>query len=128
MAERRVDACESATREVKSFEPHPESEARKRSAATLIKDLLADKPPGVLPFHRRQLLTVLLWKLTLAESTKYNTRFQSARALRDKDKLRHDHVFQRSKMIAALEKATPDEVDDILKIAVGCTITKEEHD
>jgi len=111
------------------FEPHPESEARKRSAATLIKYLLADKQPGVLPIHRRQLLGILLWKLTEAESFhKHKTRFQSERALSDKAQLRHDHVYQRGKMIAALEKATPDEVDDILKTAVGCTVTKEEHD
>jgi hypothetical protein len=30
-------------------------------------------------------------------------------------------------MIAALEKATPHEVDGILKIAIGCTVTIEEH-
>ena len=30
-------------------------------------------------------------------------------------------------MIAALEKAAPHEVDDILKDAIGCTVTVEEH-
>jgi hypothetical protein len=45
----------------------------------------------------------------------------------DKAKLRHEHVFQRSKMIAALEKAAPHEIDDILKTAIGCTVTIEEH-
>jgi hypothetical protein len=30
-------------------------------------------------------------------------------------------------MITALEKAAPHEVDDILKIAIGCTVTVEEH-
>ncbi|MCU1224673.1 MAG: hypothetical protein JWQ42_2766 [Edaphobacter sp.] len=45
----------------------------------------------------------------------------------DKAKLMHEHVFQRSKMIAALEKAEPHEVDDTLKDAIGCTLTVEEH-
>jgi hypothetical protein len=111
------------------FEPHPQSEARKRSAVTLIKYLLAEKKPEVLSAHYRQLLSVLLWKITEAEVPKYKTRFQSQGALggSDKAKLRHDHVFQRSKMIAVLEKAAPDEIDDILKDAIGCTITIEEH-
>jgi hypothetical protein len=112
------------------FKPHPKSEARKRSASTLIKYLLAEKQPDVLPAHRRELLGVLLWKLTEAESShKHKTRFQSEGALgcNDEAKLRHEHVYQQEKMIAALEKATPNEVDDILKTAVACTVTTEEH-
>jgi hypothetical protein len=110
------------------FKPHPESETRRRSAVTLIKYLLAIKKPEVLQTHRRQLLTVLLWKITEAESSKWKTRFQSESARRrGKAKLRHDHVFQRSKMIAALEKATLHEVDVILKKAIACTVTIKEH-
>jgi hypothetical protein len=110
------------------FKPHPQSEERKRSATTLIKLLLAEKKPEVLVDHYRELLNVLLWKITEADS-KYKTRFQSQGALEcsDKTKLRHEHVFQRAKMIAALEKAAPHEVDDILKVAVGCTVTVGEH-
>src|SRR5437660_1282170 len=92
------------------FEPHPQSEERKRSAITLIKYLLAAKQPDVLPAHRRELLGVLLWKLTEAESShKHITRFRSQGALDcgDKAKLRHEHVYQQEKMIAALEKVTP---------------------
>ena len=110
------------------FTPHPQSETRKRSAVTLIKHLLAKKSE-VLPTHRRQLLTILLWKITEAESTKHKTRFQSWGALgcSDKAKLRHDHVFQRKKMIEKLEKASPRQIDKILKKAIGCTVTTEEH-
>ena len=111
------------------FEPHPKSEARKRSAVTLIKYLLAARKPEVLSAHLVELLTVLLWKITEAESSKHKTRFQSQGALRcrDKAKLRHDHVFQRARMIAALKKAAPDNVDDILKTAIACTVTIKEH-
>lgn len=110
------------------YKPHPESEARKRSATSLIKYLLAAKQPEILPTHRRELLGILLFKLTEAEALhKHKTRFQSEGALlcNDKTKLRHDHVFQRAKMIAALE--TPNEIDNILNAAVACTITDEEH-
>ena len=98
------------------FKLHPQSEERKRSAVTLIKYLLAEKKPEVLPAHYRELLSTLLWKVTEADSCKYKTRFQTHGALgcSDKANLRHEHVFQRSKMIAALEKAAPHEVDDIL--------------
>jgi len=125
------------------FKPHPQSKTRKRSAFTLIKWLLANKNKrGILSTHRQQLLDVLLWKITEAESSKYKTRFQSQGAspcfelsgklfqkCRRKAKLQHDHVYQRSKMIEALERAYPDsqKVDDILKKAVGCTVTREEH-
>jgi len=97
------------------FKLHPQSEERKRSAVTLIKYLLAEKKPEVLPAHYRELLSTLLWKVTEADSRKYKTRFQTQGALgcSDKANLRHEHVFQRSKMIAALEKAAPHEVDDI---------------
>ena len=104
------------------FEPHPQFANRRRSAATLIKYLLAEKNPEVLSFHLQQLLSVLLWKITEAESShKHKTRLQSqgAKDCSDETKLRHDHVFQRSKMIAAMEKAAPHELDDILKIAIG---------
>jgi hypothetical protein len=111
------------------FVPHSQAEARKESATKLIKHLLALEEPEVLTAHLRELLTVLLWKLTEAESTKYKTRFRTegAIACTDKTRLRHEHPFQRKKMIAALEKASPDEIDSILVDAIGCTVTVEEH-
>jgi hypothetical protein len=112
------------------FRPHPQSEKRRRCAVALIKYLLAEKRPEAWPAHIRELLTILLWKITEAESTnKHKTRLQSqeARDCTDKTKLRHDHVFQRSKMIAALKKAAPDEIDGILKLAIGCTVTVKEN-
>lgn len=86
-------------------EPHPKSEERKRSAITLIKYVLAAKQAEVLATNRQELLTILLWKLTLAPCrNKYATRYQSKGAMDGGSKLRHDHVYQRKKMIAALEK------------------------
>ena len=112
-----------------TFTPHSQAQDRTRSAVTLIKVLLANERPEVLPTHRQELLGKLLWKITEAESTKYKTRFQSENALkfRGKGELRHDHVYQCVQMIDKLVKARPEEIDGILETAVGCTVTLEEH-
>jgi hypothetical protein len=110
------------------FNPHPRAEDRKRSAVVLIELLLANKKPEVLPEHVRELLDTLLWKITEADG-KYKTRHQSHAALActDKGQLRHDHVYPRQRMIDALMKAKPEEVPGIVKDAVGCTVTIDEH-
>jgi hypothetical protein len=113
-----------------AFKPHPLFEQRKRSAVALIKYLLADENPAVLPAHRRELITIMLWKITEAESLhKHKTRLKTKKAISctDKRSLRHEHVFPRAKMIDALENAKPHEIDDILANAIGCTVTVDEH-
>ncbi len=113
-----------------AFQLHPEYQERKTSAIALIKLLLENRKPEILSQHCRELLTVLLWKLTEAEShNKYKTRYQTqgAMACRETSELRHEHVYQRSKMIDRLLKAKPDEFDKILAGAVGCTVTIDEH-
>src|SRR5712672_2478450 len=112
------------------FKPHPKYKEHRHSAVTLIKYLLAKNRPDALRGHYQELLDTLLWKITEAEcSNKYKTRFQTQGAVNRKGEtnLRHEHVFQRSRMIELLEKAAPHEVDDILKDAIGCTVTVEEH-
>lgn len=110
------------------FKPHPLAEKRRRSIGLLIKMVLANKGPDILEKHVRDLLGTLLWKLTEADG-KYSTRYQSCAAIEcnDRSKLRHDHVYPRSKLIDALLKAKPEELDEILSCAVGCTVTVDEH-
>jgi hypothetical protein len=112
-----------------TFKPYPDAEARKRSAITLVKYLLEAKNREILLRHRRALLNVLLWKITEAESPKYKTRFRSQGVLDcgGKGKLQHDHVFQRKKMVDELVKAKPHKVDGIVKNAIGCAVTHDEH-
>ena len=95
----------------------------------LVKLLLAHKDPLILRAHLRELLTTLLWKLTEADSSKYKTRYQSQAAIERSAgvKLRHEHVYQRAKMIDALLKAELEQMDEILGLAIGCTVTTEEH-
>jgi hypothetical protein len=111
------------------FKLHPDAEERRRSAYMLTKMLLGNQSK-VVSAHLDELLGILLWKITEAEATKYRTRYQSQDALRFRDKgnLRHDHVYQRSKMIEALKDAKSDlEIEEILDLAVGCTVTYDEH-
>lgn len=111
-----------------TFVPHAKATERRASAIHLVKVLLEHKDPLVLRAHLRELLTTLLWKLTEAESSKYKTRYQSQAAIERSAgvKLQHEHVYQRAKMIDALLEAKPDQIDEILGVAVGCTVTTEE--
>jgi hypothetical protein len=112
-----------------NFTPHLQAAERKRSAVELTKVLLATKDQEtILPQHLRELLGILLWKVTQAESSTHKTRFQSRDALkfRNKGNLRHDHVYQSAKMIDAL-LAAPERADEILDTAIGCTVTVAEH-
>jgi hypothetical protein len=117
-------------KEAKSvYHRHPRAKERLRSATTLVKGLL--EMPGLTCEHRREFLKLALWKVTEAEGrTKYKTRLRSPEAHSNSHgvKLEHDHVFQRSLMVEALLSASPEAVDTIIKRAVGCTITKQEHD
>jgi hypothetical protein len=113
-----------------NFTPHPNATQRKGSAITLAKVLLASRnEPAILPQHLNELLRILMWKVTEAESSSHRTRFQSQDALKSgaEAKLRHDHVFQCVKMRDEL-LAHPERADEILESAVGCTVTSVEHD
>jgi hypothetical protein len=110
------------------FKTHANADARKRSAINLVKTLL-QKDLDILAEHRKECLTIALWKLTEAEAQhKHRTRFCSENARHAQGKeLRHDHVFQRANMIRRLLASQPDEVEAILGEAVACTITRKEH-
>jgi len=114
-----------------TFILHPNAAARKASAISLIKYVLACRDSQVLNVHLNELLTALIWKLTEAESRhKHKTRFQSEGAIQcaDPRRLRHEHVFQRGKMIEELRAAIIESnVDNILAKSVGCTVTVGEH-
>jgi hypothetical protein len=111
-----------------AFQRHRSAEERKRSAIVLAKTLLQEIP-GLLPEHRRECLGIALWKYTQAEGlSKYKTRFRSEASLSSAHSdLRHDHVCQRAIMIDTLLQAKSEDVDEILRNAVGCTVTKDEH-
>jgi hypothetical protein len=110
-----------------TFKPHPQTEERRQTITVLIKVvLLANQRPEILEKkYIRALLNTLLWKFTEVDG-KFKTRYQSDGALRDRRKLRHDHVYPRAKMIDDLLDR-PKEFKGILRRAIGCTVTLVEH-
>jgi hypothetical protein len=119
------------------FERHPLAKERKSSSIVLVKALLQEHS-GLLDNHRQEFVRLALWKVTEAEGIhKLRTKFMSEAALSvvkseprpsRNTELRHEHVFERAKMADVLIHARPESVDDIIKNAIGCTVTKDEHD
>ena len=94
----------------------------------LIRVLLTNKAPEIHTDHLRELIDKMLWKITEADG-KYKTRYQSLGAMQGSSPvLKHDHVFTKKTLIDALLKAEPKQVEEILSNAVGCTVTREEHE
>ena len=113
-----------------TFKPHPEAESRKSSAVALIKLLLKINTPEVLHKHLEELVDTMLWKITEADG-KHNTRYRSDRALRcsETNMLTHEHVYPKQMIIQRLKSAkSEEEVDQILSLAIGCTVMRDEHD
>jgi hypothetical protein len=110
------------------FNEDPAATPIVRSAVRLIRLVLQDGAE-LLPEHRRMVIDAALWKITEAESLhKHRTRFCSLAVFSSPDcDCRHNHVFQKAKMIDDLIKGGPNSVDEIVSKAVACTITKEEH-
>jgi len=111
-----------------SFAPYVrriDADARIASALNAVRALLV---ADLLPAHRRELLGVCLWKLSLAEPPdKYATRFVSATALRcARRSLAHEHVHERAKLVRALidGAVSPERLPEF---ALACVVTREEH-
>ena len=77
--------------------------------------------------HKRELLSICLWKLSEVEGGKHGTRFQSEAAVgAPRRELAHEHVFERAKLVSAL-LASPNDIDAVVSKAVGCLVTRQEH-
>lgn len=104
------------------------SDLKKKSAAYLIKHLLKVEAGGYEKSHLSELLSTLIWKFTEANG-KHKLDFMSLRAMSETNKknLIHEHVFERAKLVSRLLEPNA-KVDTILKDAVACLVTKEDHD
>jgi hypothetical protein len=115
------------------YRTYPNAVSRVYSAKRLIfllRELLRQNP-AIIKRHAADVLGTAIWKLTEAETRKYETRYCS-KAVWDsrnsiQQKLNHEHVFQKSTMAAALLKCAPEEVEGILENAVACTVFEREH-
>lgn len=82
---------------------------------------------AVLEEHKKALISRMLWKITEAHG-KYNTRYCSEKARKaNKDDRRHDHVWTRKRMVERILN-NPDVLGNEIEQAIGCTVTKTEHD
>jgi hypothetical protein len=116
------------TRVGQPYIPHPEREHQLASAVEIARLVL--NTPDLYEPQRRKVLAEVLWFATQVDG-KYTRRFRSnaARALAasERKQLRHDHVLTRKELIDALLRE-PERVDEIVRSALGCVVTKEEHD
>jgi len=95
------------------------------SAITAIEGILSLL---ILERHKRDLINGMLWKITEARG-KYTTRFRSTGACDAPNgaKLQHEHVFTRKDLVDEILKH-PERARAIASTAVGCTVTRAEHE
>ena len=108
---------------------HKDYEKRIASAKHLMRVVLREKDsPDVYSQHIKELLSVLLWKITVANGKK-NTPYVSEgyKKLADKNKGIHEHVVPRKTLIDRL-LSDPGIVDTIEQQAIACMVTHEEHE
>lgn len=90
--------------------------------------------------HRRKMLSDAIWYMTEADG-KWKTRFKSKQVLHlaENDptslvRINHEHVFTRKALINEILERREELLDDFCKLndllgtAVGCVVTKSEHD
>lgn len=106
------------------WKPHPDADARRESAIALAKAVLAGE--GVSDSHRRQALSLAIWKYTEADG-KWRTRYRSVAAVGvDYRLLNHEHVLTRKQLIDLMLKEGS-ACDEIMATAIGCCVLREEH-
>jgi len=113
-----------------AYAPGADREWQLASAVTLACAVLATR--NVYEPQRRKLLSEILWFATQVDG-KYTCRYRSAGARAviaggaETKSLRHDHVLTRKELTEALV-ADPERADEIIRSALGCVVTKDEHD
>lgn len=102
-----------------------DADARRTSALNAVRAILA---ADLLPPHRKELLSVCLWKLSEAEGiNKYETRYASSASLgRPAAELAHEHVHERRRLIDDLVEGRI-EANRLAELCIGCTVLRTEH-
>ena len=79
----------------------------------------------ILERHKRDVVSGMLWKITEARG-KYKTRYRSRGAMESGAQVQHEHVFTR-KVLTDRILAKPELAREILRDAIACVVTVEEH-
>lgn len=120
------------------YRPTPDRDAHLAAIKGLVAHILAMDGPPSLAVYKRSAIDRLLWNITKVDG-KYRTRYRSEGALnvdRREDRrlrpagqrlLQHEHVYTRSWLLTQLMER-PGEAGAILDLAIGCVVTKAEHE
>lgn len=121
-------------RTAEQYRATPEVAALKDSALQLVAQILA--MTNVADRHRKELLSIALWKWTeaegLAPNAKYNLRYCSAGVMLASEPVRvnHEHVFTRRALLPELIEGEHD-LDGLRSLlerkGVACVVTVDEH-
>ena len=107
------------------WRPAPDRDVRLESIRRAVQGVLALE--GVRVSHKRALLNVLIWNLTGIDGDKWGIRYRSEGVLSDNvETIQHEHVLERKKLIDRL-LADPTDYESILRGAVACLVTADEH-
>lgn len=111
--------------ELPQYCEHRDREIRIASVITAIETIL---PLNLYPAHKRSLLDRCIWFVTEADG-KFKTRYRSIGALGAdaSTKLQHEHVTEKRKLVSLLVSGE-DDAKNIVENAIGCVVTKDEHD
>ena len=105
-----------------TYKQHKERDGRIRSAKLAINALL---PLDLLVSHKKELLSVCIWKITEADG-KAKVRYWSEGAIEALTReLQHEHVHERRELIERL--LSGESIDTVLQDAIACMVTKAEH-
>lgn len=104
------------------YKPHKDRNVRIDSAILAIKNIT---PLNLYPAHKKELLSVCIWKITESDGKK-KVRYWSKKATQEPiNKLQHEHVFERKELIKRI--LSGENIDTVVKDAIACLVTKEEH-
>jgi len=105
-----------------SYVEHKDRAERIRSAITAIRGIL---PLDIYPAHKRELLSVCIWKITEADGKKKVRYWSEGAILNQGMKLQHEHVYERKELINRL--LTNENIEFVVKDAIACMVTVDEH-
>jgi len=104
------------------YQPHRDREERISSALLAIRAIV---PLPLYPAHKRELLSVCIWKITEADGKK-KVRYWSEGAIwSDPKTLQHEHVVERKELVSRL--LAGDDPEQVVNDAVACMVTPAEH-
>jgi hypothetical protein len=104
------------------YKQHLDRDKRISSAKLAIRALI---PLDLLLAHKKELLSVCIWKITEADGKTKVRYWTEAAIVASKHELQHEHVHERNELIARL--LSGEDVESVLSDAIACMVTKDEH-